>query len=278
VIAGRSDLGDVGFVQSPLWEQLMKTVILAGGLGSRLAEETDVKPKPMVEIGGKPILWHIMQLYAHHGVNEFCIALGYRGDYIKHYFANYAKLSSSLTVKLRSGDVLRHNDSPPTDWTVDLVDTGLKTMTGGRIKRMQHIIGNNRFMATYGDGVSDVNVKELLAFHKKHGKLATLTAVRPPARFGHMEFEGDLIQSFSEKPQTEAGWINGGFFVFEPEVFDYIAGDETWLEKDPLEKLAADKQLVAYKHPGFWQCMDTIRDRRFLEEMWNRNEAPWKVY
>jgi glucose-1-phosphate cytidylyltransferase len=235
----------------------MKVVILAGGYGTRLAEETDLKPKPMVEIGGRPILWHIMQHYSAYGFNEFVLALGYRGEQIKRYIVDYCKLTSSLTVKLRSGDVMRHNT--------------------GRLKRLAPYLGNKTFMMTYGDGVSDVNIPELLDFHKKSKKLATLTAVRPPARFGHMSFEGENVTEFTEKPQTESGWINGGFFVLEPKVLDYIAGDETGFEHGPLEKLAAERQLAAYRHPKFWQCIDTLRDRRILEDLWNKNEAPWKT-
>ncbi|WP_428937690.1 glucose-1-phosphate cytidylyltransferase [Fontivita pretiosa] len=255
----------------------MKVVILAGGMGTRLAEETDIKPKPMVEIGGRPILWHIMQHYSAYGYNEFVICLGYKGEYIKRYMLDYAKLTSDLTVKIRSGDVMRHGSGMKCDWTVDLVDTGLQTATGGRVKRVQQYVGNQTFMLTYGDGVSDVNIHKLLEFHRKHGKLATLTAVRPPARFGHMHFEGDLITQFSEKPQTESGWINGGFFVMEPAVFDLIGGDDTWLERETLEILASRKQLCAYKHEGFWQCMDTLRDKRLLEDLWAKGQAPWKV-
>jgi glucose-1-phosphate cytidylyltransferase len=255
----------------------MKVVILAGGMGTRLAEETDIKPKPMVEIGGRPILWHIMQHYSHYGFNEFVICLGYKGDYIKRYMMDYAKLTSDLTVKLRSGDVMRHGNGVKCDWTVDLVDTGLTTATGGRVKRVQQYVGNSPFMLTYGDGVSDVDLNKLTEFHKKQGKLATLTAVRPPARFGHMHFEGDLITQFSEKPQTEAGWINGGFFVLEPKIFDMIKSDDTWLERDTLETLAGQKQLSAYKHENFWQCMDTLRDKRLLEDLWTKGQAPWKV-
>jgi glucose-1-phosphate cytidylyltransferase len=256
----------------------MKVVILAGGLGTRLAEETDIKPKPMVEIGGRPIIWHIMQHYSYYGFNEFVVALGYRGEVIKRYMIDYCKLTSDLTVKIRSGDVMRRGSNGTyCDWTVDLVDTGANTQTGGRLKRLQPYLGNSAFMMTYGDGVSDVNVKDLLAFHKSHKKLATLTAVRPPARFGHMHFEGDLITQFTEKPQTEQGWINAGFFVLEPSVIDYIDGDNTAFEREPLERLAAEKQLSAYKHPHFWQCMDTLRDKRLLEDIWTKGQAPWKT-
>ena len=253
----------------------MKVVILAGGRGSRISEESDSKPKPMIEIGGQPILWHIMQHYAHYGFKEFVLALGYRADYIKRYIVDFCKLNANLTVKLSSGDVMRHDSNNSVDWTVELVDTGLNTQTGGRIKRLASFLGNETFMMTYGDGVSDVNIKELVAFHKKAGKHATLTAVRPPARFGHMHFEGDLITQFTEKPQTESGWINGGFFVLEPEILEHITGDETWFERDPLEKSAAARQLNAYKHQGFWQCMDTLRDKRLLEELLVNGKAPW---
>ncbi|MBC8105758.1 MAG: glucose-1-phosphate cytidylyltransferase [Anaerolineae bacterium] len=255
----------------------MKVVILAGGLGSRLSEETDVKPKPMVEIGGKPILWHIMQHYSSFGFNEFVLALGYRADVIKRYILEYTKLIDNLTIKLRSGDVMRHGTGDKCDWTVDLVDTGLHTQTGGRLRKLAPLIGNSTFMMTYGDGVSDVNINDLLAFHKKNGKTATLTAVRPPARFGNMHFDGDLISKFTEKPQTESGWINGGFFVLEPKILEMIPGDDTWFEREPLESCAAQRQLVAYKHDKFWQCMDTVRDRRYLEELWASGKAPWAV-
>jgi glucose-1-phosphate cytidylyltransferase len=255
----------------------MKVVILAGGMGTRLSEETDVKPKPMVEIGGRPILWHIMQHYSGYGFNEFVICLGYRGEVIKRYITEYAKLTSNLTVKLRTGDVMRHGDQGQQNWTVDLVDTGMNTETGGRLKRVREYLGNTPFMMTYGDGVCDVNINELLEFHKKNKKLATLTAVHPPARFGHMHMDGELITQFNEKPQVETGWINGGFFVLESKVFDYIDGDETWFERDVLDKLAAKKELIAFKHANFWQCMDTMRDKRMLEDLWNSGKAPWKV-
>jgi glucose-1-phosphate cytidylyltransferase len=255
----------------------MKVVILAGGMGTRLSEETEMKPKPMVEVGGRPLLWHIMQHYSHYGFNEFVICLGYKGEYIKRYIMDYAKLTSDLTVQLRSGDVMRHGRSIKCDWTVDLVDTGVNTSTGGRLKRVQQYVGNSTFMLTYGDGVSDVPVDKLLDFHQKHGKWGTLTAVRPPARFGHMHFENELITQFTEKPQTESGWINGGFFVMESKVFDFIPGDETWLEREPLESLAAKRQLAAYKHEGYWQCMDTLRDKRLMEELWDSGKAPWKI-
>ena len=255
----------------------MKVAILAGGKGSRLSEETVAKPKPMVEIGGKPILWHIMRHYAHYGYKEFIIALGYKGDVIKQYMVDYASISSNLRVNLKTGEVAMNGGYKP-DWTVDLVDTGMETMTGGRIKRLAPYVGNERFMLTWGDGVSDVNLDRLLAFHKAHGKLCTLTAVRPPARYGYMTLDGDRITEFKEKPQIHEGWINGAFFVCEPEVFDYIAGDETMWEHEPLEGLARDGQLMAYRHDSFWQCMDTLRERHILEQMWDSGKAPWKLW
>jgi glucose-1-phosphate cytidylyltransferase len=255
----------------------MKTVILAGGLGTRLTEETETKPKPMVEIGGRPILWHIMKHYAHHGFKEFVIALGYKGDVIKRYFLDYAKLQSDFSVNLASGDVMRRNGCVD-DWVVDLVDTGNQTMTGGRLKRLGPALGREAFMATYGDGVANIDLGALLAFHRRHGKLATITAVRPPARFGGLIFSGDRIVEFTEKPQVGEGWINGGFFVLEPGVLEYVRGDETTFEAEPLEHLAAEGQLMAYKHEDFWQCMDTLRDLRQLEGLWSNGKAPWKVW
>lgn len=255
----------------------MKVGILAGGLGTRLAEETETKPKPMVEIGGKPIMWHIMMHYSHYNFNEFVIALGYKAEVIKKYMVDYCSLNSNLTVSLRNGDVKRHGGYQP-DWTVNLIDTGISTNTGGRIKRLAPYMGNETFMLTWGDGVSDVNLHELLDFHRSHGKLATLTAVRPPARFGHLDLNENQISEFSEKPQTREGWINGAFFVLEPGVFDYIEGDDTQWEKAPLENLARDGQLMAYKHNSYWQCMDTLRDKRSLESLWNNGNAPWKTW
>ncbi|HUW32591.1 MAG TPA: glucose-1-phosphate cytidylyltransferase [Planctomycetota bacterium] len=255
----------------------MKVAILAGGVGSRLAEETDVKPKPMVEIGGRPILWHIMMHYSFYGHNEFVIALGYKGEYIKKYMIDFCSLQSNLTVKLRSGEIVKHGADQP-DWTVDLVDTGIDTLTGGRIKRLAPYMGNGTFMCTWGDGVSNVNLDELAAFHRRHGKLATVTAVRPPARFGHLVFDGERVAEFSEKPQTQEGWINGAFFVLEPKVFDYVDGDATQWEKEPMERLAADGQLMAYRHDGFWQCMDTLRDKRLLQDLWDKGNPPWKIW
>ena len=255
----------------------MKVGILAGGYGSRLAEETEIKPKPMVEIGGRPILWHIMMLYSRFGFNEFAIALGYKGHVIKKYMVDFCSLNSDLTVDTSSGKVMMHGEQPH-NWVVDLIDTGQDTMTGGRIKRLIPYMGNETFMLTWGDGVSDINLRDLLAFHRSHGKLATLTAVRPPARYGHLEFEGDQIKQFTEKPQTAEGWINGAFFVLEPEVIDYIDGDQTQWEHEPLERLAAEGQLMAYRHDGFWQCMDTLREKHILENYWSSGKAPWKTW
>jgi glucose-1-phosphate cytidylyltransferase len=252
----------------------MKVAILAGGVGSRLSEETEVKPKPMVEIGGRPILWHIMQHYARFGHDEFVLALGYKGEVIKKYMQDYCALESDLTVRLGSGEVRRHAAEVP-DWTVHLVDTGTHTDTGGRVKRLQPWLGKERFLLTWGDGVSDVDLDALVAFHESHGKLATVTAVRPAARFGHMEFDGDRVIEFSEKPQAREGWINGAFFVLEPEVFDYIEGDHTGFELEPLQGLARDGELMAFKHDSFWQCMDTVRDRNLLQRMWESGAPPW---
>lgn len=256
----------------------MKVGILAGGYGTRLAEETEIKPKPMVEIGGMPILWHIMMHYSHFGYKDFVIALGYKGEVIKRYMVDYSSLSSNLTVNLKNGQVNRHGADGVQDWTVELIETGQSTMTGGRIKRLQPYMGNETFMMTWGDGVSTVDLDDLLAFHRSHGKLCTLTAVRPPARYGHMEFDGNQIREFTEKPQAAEGWINGAFFVMEPGVFDYIEGDDTQFEREPMERLAADGQLMAYKHDGFWQCMDTRRDKHTLERLWESGEAPWKTW
>lgn len=255
----------------------MKVAILAGGKGTRLAEETSVRPKPMVEIGGRPMLWHIMMQYAHFGFKNFIIALGYKGEYIKKYMVDFASLNSNLKIDLATGNV-EMNGGQTIDWTVELVDTGIPTLTGGRIKRLQPHIGNETFMLTWGDGVSNINLLELLEFHRSHGKLATLTAVRPPARYGHLEFEGDQIRSFNEKPQTAEGWINGAFFVLEPGIFDYIEGDMVMWEHAPLERLAAEGQLMAYKHDSFWQCMDTLREKHVLEQLWQSGNAPWKLW
>jgi glucose-1-phosphate cytidylyltransferase len=254
----------------------MKVAILAGGLGSRLAEETEIRPKPMVEVGGMPILWHILKHYASYNLNEFVIALGYKGESIKRWLVEYASLTDNLTVSLSDGQVTRHHGERE-DWTVSLIDTGQPTATGGRIKRLAPYLGDETFMLTWGDGVSNIDLDQLLAFHRAHGKLVTLTAVRPTARFGHLELDGDQVGEFSEKPQTGDGWINGAFFVVEPGVFDYIDGDDTQWEREPLERLAKDGQLMAYRHYDFWQCMDTIRDRKLLEALWETG-APWKVW
>ena len=254
----------------------MRVAILAGGVGSRISEETEVKPKPMVEIGGRPILWHIMKHYSHHGFRRFVLALGYKGELIKRYMVDYCALQSDLTVELGKGAVRPHS-SGAEDWTVDLIDTGQDTATGGRIKRLAAFSGDGTFMLTWGDGVSNIDLHDLLAFHRSHGKLATLTAVRPPARFGHLELQGNTVAEFSEKPQLGEGWINGAFFVLEPEVFDYVAGDATQWEREPLERLAADGELMAYRHDGFWQCMDTLRDKKLLEELWIER-APWRTW
>ena len=253
----------------------MKAVILCGGQGTRLREETEVRPKPMVEIGGYPILWHIMQSYAAYGITEFILALGYKGDLIKRYFLDYYHLHSHLTISLKDGMVTAH-DGERDDWTVHLVDTGLTTQTGGRLKRLAPWIGGETFMLTYGDGVSDVTLPELARFHRSQGRLATVTAVRPPARFGGLIFRGELVAEFSEKSQIGEGWINGGFFVLEPKVLDYIDGDDTLFERELMEHLAQDGQLAAYKHTGFWQCMDTMRDVRLLEHLWESGKAPWR--
>ncbi|MBN1803670.1 MAG: glucose-1-phosphate cytidylyltransferase [Sedimentisphaerales bacterium] len=256
----------------------MKVAILAGGVGTRLEEETIVRPKPMVEIGGMPILWHIMKHYSHYNYQEFVIALGYKGVYIKKYFTDYCTLQSNITVNIQNGNIHRHSTEYHPKWIIDLIDTGLATLTGGRIKRLGPYIGNQTFMLTWGDGVSDVDLDELLKFHKSHGKLATLTAVRPTARFGHLGLDGNRVVEFSEKPQTSEGWINGAFFVLEPGVFDYIQGDETAWEREPMENLAKNGQLMAYKHTGFWQCMDTLRDKNLLNSLWDSDNAPWKVW
>lgn len=255
----------------------MKVVILAGGLGTRLAEETEVVPKPMVEVGGRPILWHIMKHYAQHGFDEFVVALGYKGESIKRYFLDYHRLECSFAVHTGSGDVMRRGACRD-DWVVHLIDTGLHTITGGRLKRLAPVLGRETFLMTYGDGVANVNITELVEFHRRHGKLATVTAVRPPARFGSLEFEGDRVVRFAEKPQVGEGWINGGFFVLEPAVLQYIDGDDTHFEREPLERLAEDGELCAYRHPDFWQCMDTLRDKRYLESLWNSGKAPWRVW
>lgn len=255
----------------------MKTVILAGGLGTRLSEETVLRPKPMVEIGGKPILWHILNIYAAYDFREFIIALGYKGEQIKEYFLNFYALNNDLTIDLARGSTKVH-DGDQTNWIVHLVDTGNDTQTGGRLKRLKRWVGGETFMMTYGDGVADVDVGQVVAFHQRHGKLATITTARPPARFGGVVFDGDRVAKFTEKPQTGEGWVNGGFFVLEPAALEYIEGDETIWERGPLERLAADGQLMAYRHEGFWQPMDTLREKRLLEELWETGRAPWRVW
>jgi glucose-1-phosphate cytidylyltransferase len=255
----------------------MKVAILAGGVGSRLSEETVIKPKPMIEIGGRPILWHIMMHYAHFGYKDFVIALGYKGEVIKKYMVDYCSLNSDLTVKLKTGEVKIHGEVAA-DWTVELIDTGIATLTGGRIKRLAPHLRKDTFMLTWGDGVSDVDLDALLRFHRSHGRLVTMTAVHPAARFGHLELDENRIVEFSEKPQTREGWINGEFFVVEPGVFEYIDGDHIQWEREPLERLARDGQLMAYKHEAFWQCMDTLRDKVLLEELWQSGKAPWKLW
>jgi len=252
----------------------MKVILLAGGFGTRLAEYTDVIPKPMVPIGGKPILWHIMQTYSNFGHKDFYVALGYKSEVIKEYFLNYSALNADFTVDLSSGNVTPHQVDP-IDWKVTLVNTGNSTMTGGRVKRMQSFIGNETCMLTYGDGVADIDLDALLTFHRSHGKMVTVSAVRPAARFGELEMDGQRVESFQEKPQMHDGWINGGYFVFEPAFFDFIQDDSTLLEREPLEKATQAGELMAYRHDGFWHCMDTKRDYEFLESMFNKGTPPW---
>jgi glucose-1-phosphate cytidylyltransferase len=256
----------------------MKVVLLAGGMGTRLAEYTETRPKPMVEVGGRPILWYLMKHYAHYGFSEFVLALGYKGDLIKRYFLDYHGLSQNVTVSLKNGIVTPYGGEHAEDWTVDLVDTGLETMTGGRLKRLEPMLKSGTFMLTYGDGLSDVDIGKLLAFHKAHGKIATVTAVRPPARFGGLVFDGDRVTEFTEKPQIGEGWINGGFMCFEPKIFSYIDGDSTVLEKNPLEGLARGGELMAYRHDRFWQCVDTVRDLKVLEGLHESQNPPWKLW
>ena len=253
----------------------MKVIILAGGFGTRLAEYTDAIPKSMVPIGGRPIIWHIMQTYAHFGHKDFYVALGYKAEVIKDYFLNYRALNADFTIDLASGNISSHQNDP-IDWKVTLVNTGCSSMTGGRVKRMQLFIGNETCMLTYGDGVADIDLDKLLAFHRSHGKMVTVSAVRPAARFGELEMSDDKVKSFKEKPQLHQGWINGGYFVFEPAFFDLIDGDETLLEREPLERATNAGELMAYRHDGFWHCMDTKRDHELLESLWKKG-APWVV-
>ncbi len=251
----------------------MKVIILAGGFGTRLSEYTDAIPKPMAKIGDKPILWHIMKIFEHHELNDFVLALGYKNEIIKEYFSKYSLLNSDFSIDLKSGNMEMHQVQSE-DWNVTLVDTGLETMTGGRIKRLKDFIGNQTFMVTYGDGVGNIDIKNLIKFHKSHKRLATVTAVRPQARFGELEIVDDCVKSFKEKPQLDQGWINGGFFVLEPEVFDLISDDSVMFERQPLEELSSEENLMAYKHHGFWKCMDTKRDLEILNDLWNTN-PPW---
>ena len=251
----------------------MKVIILAGGFGTRLSEYTDVIPKPMAKIGDKPILWHIMKIFEHHALNDFVLALGYKNEIIKEYFSKYSLLNSDFSIDLKSGNMQMHQVQSE-NWNVTLVDTGLDTMTGGRIKRLKDFVGNQTFMVTYGDGVGNIDIKNLIKFHKSHKKLATVTAVRPQARFGELEIVDDCVKSFKEKPQLDQGWINGGFFVLEPEVFDLISDDSVMFERQPLEELSSEENLMAYKHNGFWKCMDTKRDLEILNDLWNTN-PPW---
>lgn len=256
----------------------MKAIILAGGFGTRLSEETVLRPKPMVEIGGKPILWHIMNIYAQQGVHEFLIALGYKGDVIKEYFLNFYAINNDISIDLRTGKTIIHDGNQP-QWHVHLVDTGLHTQTGGRLKRLQKWLGEDEtFMFTYGDGVADIDIAALLAFHHAHGKLATVTTVRSPARFGRIVFQDDQIVEFHEKPQASEGWINGGFFVLNAPAIDYIDGDDTVWEREAIERLAHDDQLMGYRHYGFWSCMDTLKEKNMLEDLWGSGKAPWKLW
>jgi glucose-1-phosphate cytidylyltransferase len=255
----------------------MKVVLLAGGLGTRLTEETEIRPKPMVEIGGRPILWHIMKHYAHYGFEEFLVALGYKGEYIKRYFLDYYTLNGSMTLDLATGSV-QPQVKACENWQLHLLDTGVQTQTGGRLKRLEPYLGDETFMITYGDGVSNIDLQRLVEFHKSHGKCVTVSAVRPPARFGGLVIEGDLVANFTEKPQAGEGWINGGFLVMEPQIFKYLTDDSNGLEVELLERLAADGQLAAYRHYDFWQCMDTLRDKYNLENLWQSGNPPWKVW
>lgn len=254
----------------------MKAIILAGGLGTRISEESHLKPKPMIEIGGKPILWHIMKCYSHYGINDFVICLGYRGYVIKEYFANYFLHMSDVTFDMANNQMAVHQGNAE-PWRVTLIDTGQDTLTGGRLKRVRDHVGEESFCFTYGDGVSDLDIGALIEFHRKHGKHATVTAIQPPGRYGALEMQGDAVKSFQEKPAGDGAWINGGFFVLEPSVFDYIEGDRTSWESQPLQRLAAEHQLMAYQHAGFWQAMDTLRDKNHLEELWD-TQSPWKVW
>jgi len=256
----------------------MKAVIFAGGLGTRISEETDVKPKPMVEIGGKPLLWHIMKIYAHHGINDFVVCLGYKGYMIKEFFFNYHRHMSDMTIDLKTGEH-RILNSESEDWRITLVDTGADTMTGGRLKRVRSYLDDETFCLTYGDGLADIDIAEEIRFHREHGRLATVAAVQPPGRFGILKIdESKMVSRFEEKPNDRAGWINGGFFVLEPAAIDYVEGDDTPWEREPLVRLAQDGQLAAYNHEEFWRPCDTLRDKRELESLWNNGKAAWKVW
>lgn len=256
----------------------MKAVILAGGLGTRISEESHLRPKPMIEIGSHPIIWHIMKIYYFYGIRDFIVCAGYKQQVIKEYFKNYYLYNSDITFDFSKEDLMVVHNSSSEDWRVTVVDTGLGTMTGGRIKRIAKYLDNEPFLLTYGDGVSDVNIKELIEFHKSHGKIATLTAVHPAGRFGILDLNGNEVKSFGEKIESNTDWINGGFMVLNPDVLEYIDGDDTVFEKGPLEKLSSEGQLMAYKHSGFWQCMDTLRDKNKLEELWDSSNAPWKLW
>lgn len=257
----------------------MKVVILAGGLGTRISEESHLKPKPMIEIGGKPILWHVMKSYSYYGFYDFVICAGYKQQVIKEYFANYYLHNSDVTFDFSDGNIMQIHNNMTEPWKVTIVDTGLATLTGGRVKRVREYIGDETFMLTYGDGVCDLNIRQLYEYHKEKCKIATITAIQPGSRFGNMRIEEDnIIEEFAEKSRSDGGWINGGYMVLEPKVIDYIAGDETTFEKEPLERLAREKNLVAYKYDGFWQCMDTLRDKNYLEDLLAENRAPWKVW
>lgn len=257
----------------------MKAVILAGGFGSRLSEETTLRPKPMIEIGGRPILWHIMKIFAANGVNEFIIALGYKGEVIKEYFLNFHAFNSDISVDLATGASTVHESNEQPNWKVHLVDTGLYTQTGGRLRRLRKWLESEEtFMFTYGDGVADLDIRALLKFHKAHGRLATVTTVRNPARFGRIMFDGERVSEFYEKPEAGEGWINGGYFALNPKAIDFIDGDETIWERDPVERLAREGQLMGYRHYGFWSCMDTIKEKNMLEEQWASGKAPWRIW
>jgi len=258
----------------------MQTIILCGGLGTRLREETEFRPKPMVEIGGKPILWHIMKIFSHYGIKDFVLSLGYKGEMIKEYFYNYEILSNDFTIELgNKKNIEIHSNNAEKDWRITLADTGDKALKGARLKRVQQYIDDDTFVLTYGDGIADVDINALLAFHKKHGKLATVTGINPAARFGELKIKGNLVESFSEKPRDGEGLINGGFFVFNKGIFDYLSADENCdLEIGPLEKIAGEGQLMVYKHRGFWACMDTIRDMEYLNKLWVEGKAEWKVW